>query len=309
MQKRMPPKTSEIMACAVCGTLGNAIVLEQGTARCNVRAFRGEWFSVWRCQACLSIHAREDVELSEYYRRYPFHNVPDDPRLRIVYDRQLARLKRAGVLTQHRILDYGCGAGAFVKHLRERGFVNAVGYDRYSAEFSHRAVLEQRYDCIVSQDVVEHVANPHALLDEFDRLLEPAGVLAIGTPNAEAIDLANAERYVHSLHLPYHRHIFSKRALLAAGAARGWRFEHYYRTPYADTALPFMNTRFFAYYMRLRDDSLDCLLEPPRLAPLVARLPLTLFWGLFGKLLADESDIMVVFRSGAPRHLTAGAWV
>jgi SAM-dependent methyltransferase len=305
MQTTMEPRTNETMACAACGTRGTSIVLEQGAAPCNVRAFLDQWFTVWRCRQCLSIHAREEVDLVEYYRQYPFHNVPDDPRLRVVYDRQLGRLKRAGVRPEHRILDYGCGAGAFIKHLRLRGFSNAFGYDRYSKEFEDPAVLDQRYDCIISQDVVEHVANPQALLDEFDRLLARDGVVAIGTPNAEAIDLGNIAPYVHSLHLPYHRHIFSKRALMAAGTARGWRCERYYRTPYADTAIPFINTRFFAYYMRLRDDSLDSLMEAPRLAPLLARLPLTLFWGFFGKFFADESDIMIVFRTATERGVTA----
>lgn len=294
--------TKGILSCAVCGSLETAAAVEHGAARCNVRAFLDRWFGVWRCRGCLSIHAAEEVDLAEYYRHYPFHSVPDDPRLGLVYDRQLRRLKRAGVRPEHRILDYGCGAGAFVKHLRRRGFSNAFGYDRYSNEFADPGPLARRYDCVISQDVVEHVADPQALLDEFDRLLEPNGVIAIGTPNAEAIDLTQPDRYLHSLHLPYHRHIFSKRALLAAGAERGWYVERYYRTPYADTAIPFMNTRFFAYYMRLRDDSLDALMEPPKLAPLLARLPLTLFWGFFGKALADHSDVMVVFRGAGRRH-------
>jgi hypothetical protein len=46
----------------------------------------------------------------------------------------------------------------------------------------------------------------------------------------------------------------------------------------------------------LLDNSLDCLLEAPRAAPLLARLPLTLFWGIFGAPFAEETDVMMVFR-------------
>jgi SAM-dependent methyltransferase len=284
------------LSCAACGAEGEHIASEMGTARCNVRAFREQSFEIWRCSECLSLHARDEVDLAHYYQGYPFHALPDDWRLKVLYDQQLRRLRRVGVGPQHRILDYGCGGGGFVAHLRQRGFRHSFGYDRYSTEYGDASVLEGRYDCLLSQDVLEHVLEPQSLLDQFDRLVQPCGVVAIGTPNAEAIDLRKSQRYAHALHLPYHRHIFSKRALLAAGSSRGWQLERYYRTQYGNTAVPFMNSRFYLYYMRLGDDSLDYLLEPPKLAPLLARLPVTLFWGIFGQFLAEETDVMAVFR-------------
>ena len=144
--------------------------------------------------------------------------------------------------------------------------------------------------------MLEHVPDPGAWLDEVGRLVEPGGVIAIGTPNAEAIHLDRQARHIHALHAPYHRHIFSKQALFSAGTRRGFRIERYYRTQYANTALPFLNSRFYLYYMRLCDNSLDCLMEQPRPWPLLARLPLTLFWGLFGALFAEETDVMALFR-------------
>jgi 2-polyprenyl-3-methyl-5-hydroxy-6-metoxy-1,4-benzoquinol methylase len=284
------------LECAACGAEGERIVCEQGAARSNVRAFRAETFAIWRCGECLSLHARDQVDLEHYYQSYPFHALPDDWRLMVLYDQQLRRLFRAGVRPQHRILDYGCGGGGFVEHLRRRGFRHSFGYDRYSSKYAEPSLLAQRYDCLVSQDVLEHVLEPQELLDEFDRLVAPRGVVAIGTPNAEAIDLKQVERYVHALHLPYHRHIFSKRALIAAGSARGWRLERYYPTQYGNTGVPFMNSRFYLYYMRLGDNSLDYLLEPPKVTPLLARLPITLFWGLLGRFFAEETDVMAVFR-------------
>jgi SAM-dependent methyltransferase len=233
------------------------------------------------------------VDLDHYYARYPFFSLPDDWRLRAVYDNLLRRLRRAGVHPRHRILDYGCGGGAFVRHLRRRGFAHAFGYDRYSPGFCDGAALEQRYDCVLSQDVLEHVAEPSSFLDELGRLVIPGGLVAIGTPNAEAIRL---ERHVHALHAPYHRHIFSKRALIAAGAQRGWDVLRYYRTQYANTIVPFLNSRFYLHYMQSQDDSLDCLMEAPRPLPLLARPAATLYWGLFGFFFAEETDVMLVFR-------------
>lgn len=284
---------SSAQTCSACGARGPALASERGQAHSNVRAFRHESFALWRCSYCASIHASDAVDLAHYYTGYPFFGLPDDWRLRVLYDQQLRRLRRAGARPEHRILDYGCGAGAFVRHLRQRGFESAVGYDRYSAAFNQPSTLTERYDCVISQDVLEHVPDPDAFLDELSELTRPGGVIALGTPNAEAIEL---ERHVHALHVPYHRHIFSKRALLAAGSKRGWQLLSYYPNQYANTMVPFLNSRFYLHYMQSCDGSLDCLLEGPRLLPLLARLPLSLFWGFFGYFFAEETDVMIVFR-------------
>jgi SAM-dependent methyltransferase len=258
-----------------------------------VRAFLRTSFELWRCRRCGSIHATDEVDLGFYYSHYPFFSLPDDWRVRTLYDNQLRRLRRAGVRPRHRILDYGCGGGAFVRYLRQRGFDRVVGYDRFSPEFSDPSALDDAYDCVISQDVLEHVASPRTFLDELGRLVTPGGVIALGTPNADAIRL---DRHIHALHVPYHRHIFSRGALFAAGEQRGWRVERYYPTQYANTPVPFLNSRFYLYYMGLCDDSIDSLMEAPRVLPLLARLPVTWFWGLFGYFFAEETDVMVIFR-------------
>jgi SAM-dependent methyltransferase len=282
--------------CAACEESGSDLAGEHARIPSNVRAFRTEFFEVWRCERCRSLHASDDLDLAPYYAQYPFHSLPDDARMKIMYDNQLRRLRRAGLRREHRILDYGAGGGAFVRHLAARGFQHVAGYDRYSASFNDASALAGRYDCVISQDVLEHVPVPAAMLDELGRLVEPGGLIAIGTPNADAIDLRHPDEYVHALHLPYHRHIFSKQALLSAGTRRGWAVVRYYRTQYANTRVPFLNSRFYLYYMRLCDNSLDCLMEQPRALPLLARLPITLFWGFFGSLFAPETDVMALFR-------------
>lgn len=279
--------------CVVCGSGAPG---EEAFIRSNVRAFAQEKFAVWRCDSCGSIHARDEVDLAHYYAKYPFFSLPVDWRLKLMYDHQLKRLERSGLRRDHRILDYGCGGGNFVRHLQRAGYENVTGFDEYSKNFSDRAALDIEYDCVLSQDVIEHVPSPGGLLDDFRRLVRPGGVIAVGTPNAAAIDLSRPERYVHALHLPYHRHILSKQALIGAGERRGLKLLRYYPTQYANTLFPFLNSSFYLYYMNLFDNSLDALIEPPRVLPLLLRLPLTLFWGLTGYFFAEETDVMAVFR-------------
>jgi hypothetical protein len=159
---------------------------------------------------------------------------------------------------------------------------------------------------VLAQDVLEHVAEPCQLLDELQRLTVPGGLIAIGTPNASAIDLTQASEYRHALHAPYHRHIFSLNALFAAGRARGWSVAGHYSTQYANTAVPFLNSAFYRFFLRALDDTLDCLFEPPRVAPLLRRLPEALFWGLAGAYLAEPIDVMVIFRT-PPSKLSSSA--
>jgi SAM-dependent methyltransferase len=292
--------------CVGCAAQGAAIVSETRAVTSNVRAFAHERFWVWRCGVCRSIHARDEVDLGHYYARYPFFELPLDWRMRAAYAEQRRRLEAAGLRHGERILDYGCGSGAFVRYLRSCGY-DAEGYDGYNPRFADRSLLERRYACVVSQDVLEHVPDPGGLLDRFARLAAPGGLVAIGTPNANAIDLQRAERYRHTLHAPYHRHIFSRAALTAAGERRGWVLQKYYPTQYANTLVPFLNSRFYLFFMGTLDDTLDCLLEqPPRFGPCLARWPAALAWGLCGAYHAEETDVMAMFRVGAGFGRRAG---
>lgn len=282
--------------CVVCERETPEGALEEAAVHSNVRVFRAESFVLWRCPHCRSLHARDEVDLAHYYAQYPFHDLPVDWRLRAMYGKQLGRLRDAGVECKARILDYGCGGGHFVKFLRSEGYTNVTGFDEYSPQYGDKSVLAETYDCILSQDVIEHVASPHELLVEFERLTRKGAVIALGTPNAANISLSHAEDYEHTIHAPYHRHILSKDALLDAGKRAGWQLQRFYPTMYSNTRVPFLNERFYLYYIRLTDGTLDSLMEPVRTGALLARAPLTLFWGLFGSFFSRGTDVMAVFR-------------
>src|SRR5437899_2976761 len=81
----------------------------------------------------------------------------------------------------------------------------------------------------------------------FRRLTRPGAGIALGTPNADVIDLGKPEAFVHTLHAPYHRHILSKSGLLSAGERQGWKPVHYYPTMYSNTKVPFLNEAFYLY--------------------------------------------------------------
>jgi len=99
-----------------------------------------------------------------------------------------------------RVLDFGCGWGAFSKMLAERGN-DVVGIDLDDNEvdicrhvwgdtdrlsFKRAAISELEdatFDCVVSNEVIEHVHNPGTYLHQINRVLSPDGVLVISLPN------------------------------------------------------------------------------------------------------------------------------
>lgn len=288
----------ESQLCPVCQARCLSAEVERASVRSNVRAFRDRHYDVWRCSHCLSIHASSRVDLALHYAQYPFHALSRDIRLSIVYAKLLRRLRRSGLRTSSTILDYGCGSGAFVEFLRDRGFKQAFGYDQYNPEMAAPTRLATRYDFVVAQDVIEHAEAPLHLLGRLDELVRPGGVVAIGTPDAERIELSRVSDFIHVLHAPYHRHIFSRRALGLATAARHWTLERRYSTMYTNTCVPFLNEAFYRYYASLFDDTLDALFGPVDVRPLLRHLPRTLWIGLLGAFASRKTDPMSVFRKG-----------
>jgi 2-polyprenyl-3-methyl-5-hydroxy-6-metoxy-1,4-benzoquinol methylase len=286
------------MRCCICAQESGPDV-ERGEVRSNVRRFSSERFALWRCPHCLSLHARDEVDLAHYYADYPFHKLKDsevDLLLRAMYRNLLSRLRAAGIGPEHSLLDYGCGSGLFLSYARERGFTRAEGYDEYSEQYSDRSVLGRSYDCLVTQDVIEHVPDPQAFVRTLHELTRPGSVIMIGTPNAEAIDLQDPEPRVHTLHQPYHRHILSKRALCALGKELGWELVRYSPTNYTNTLLPGANPAFITHYFSCFDNNCDMAVEPPRLDSLKFWSPMTFAHLFLGYFWAPEADVMAIFR-------------
>jgi SAM-dependent methyltransferase len=282
--------------CVICDTEVSPSSLEKAVVPSNVRAFQRELFEIWRCPSCASLHATEEVDLAHYYAGYPFHGAGHDPRLNLVYASFLRRLRRAGLKRSDRILDYGCGSGALVEFLRARGYEQTFGFDAYGGAFSDPAVLDQRYDCIIGQDVLEHVASPRDLLRDFHAWSNSGALLSIGTPDAARIDLGHAQDFVHALHLPFHRHILSLTALTRAATSYGFTRERVYRTMYTNTFIPGFNEAFYRHYARSLDDTLDAILGPVDVRPLLRSLPRTLWLAFFGGFFSRGTDPTVIFR-------------
>ncbi len=286
--------------CNVCGRSFETQACERVRVRNNTRKFSIEQFHLWRCAGCRCLHCWEIVDLGRYYAEYGTKDQRLDFFSRLAYGRQLARFRAAGLRRSQRLLDYGCGSGNFVTYLHERGYTGAAGYDPYgdAQGFGDSSVLQPgAFDFICLQDVIEHVEDPRPLMVKLAGLLKPGGILLVGTPSADEIDLRQTHRHLHQLHVPYHLHLYTRQALVDFGREAGLTASRFYRRFYMETPFFGMNEAFCRAYLERLDDNIDSLVEPPHVG-VILRSPTLLFHGTFGYLYSPRHSVTVIFQKG-----------
>lgn len=288
-------------ACDLCGHTSPPV--ESRRIRCNVRRFRDRTFEVWRCRGCGSLHCEKVDDLAAYYLDYPIRNQKLDYFSRAWYRVVLGRLERAGLGKGERILDYGCNRGLFIDFMVENGYRHCVGYDPYVERFSDTAVLRERYDWVVSLDVIEHDEDPRGFLSRLASLLAPGGRLCLETPNADGIVLDDPEEYLHAIHAPYHVHILSERALSDLCRDQGLEHVATYRRWYMDAWPPGTSRRLFEPLLKYAGNDVDAGYEPPRLGNLFRHPSLFfhLFFGYFVPATKNDHMMMIARAPVAPR--------
>jgi SAM-dependent methyltransferase len=115
-----------------------------------------------------------------------------------VFTRQREGLVRS-VKPSGRLLDFGCGNGAFASWMSQAGY-DAVGLEPFSlgrpTEAERLLLIREpletaapklgRFDVITLWHVLEHVTRPVDVLKELSGLLAPDGVLIVSVPNFQS---------------------------------------------------------------------------------------------------------------------------
>ena len=291
-------KTTDFTICNVCddpGTLATAKDVREVYS--NRRKFSDRKFTVWRCSSCGSLHSKEAVNLDEYYQGY-LVNQQLNYVLSCIYLTRLRLLSRYGFCKSSTLLDFGCNQGLFLEFLRRRGYTNVFGYDPYVSEYDDETPLSQKYNFVVSYQVIEHVDEPRFFFSQAASCLEKGGILAIETPNATEIPLSETDGYLmnqkHILHQPYHQHILSKKALLDLGLSQDLTVVQSSRTFEGETLFPGVNNRAIWTYIRLAGDVHDVIEQPIQLK-IILTSPQLLFYAFAGYFLPVKGNMTVIF--------------
>jgi len=138
-----------------------------------------------------------------------------------------------------RMLDVGCGGGAFLRRMRKAGWVVAgtepdpkaarlaaqEGFTVYRSLEDMIQEREQRFDIIVLGHVIEHLPDPIRTLIMLRSLLDTGGRLVLTTPNALGLGSRIFGASWRGLEPPRHFNVFSPDSLRQALNRAGFHVE------------------------------------------------------------------------------------
>ena len=129
------------------------------------------------------------------------------------------------------VLDVGCGSGQFLYRLKEttgcmvQGLdlsENAVqsarqtfNLDVFQGTIDEAPFQDNFFDVITAWSYIEHVNNPHGVIQKMFTLLKPGGYLILKTPNIASFNARFFKEKWYHLDCPRHLFLFSPETLTA----------------------------------------------------------------------------------------------
>jgi SAM-dependent methyltransferase len=208
----------------------------------------------------LGVHARAAVLNGYLNTRYGYDLSPASrlgpllarlvPKKRAYADRLVRNLRRphAG----GRLLDIGCGQGAFLEAMRQAGWdvqgiepdENAAAVARSSGVSVINAPLEEAplspesFDAVTLNHVIEHLYDPLEAFRTVHGFLRAGGVMWIATPNLESRGHGRYGRDWIGLDPPRHLVLFTRSALARAVESAGFESLQFVRDYSAERVFP-----------------------------------------------------------------------
>ncbi|MGH2915580.1 MAG: class I SAM-dependent methyltransferase [Solirubrobacteraceae bacterium] len=203
--------------CAICGCEDDSEELYP--ANLDADAFTAAVFSARRlpdrthyrmvtCRRCGLVRSDPVVDarvMAELYRESTFDYGSELEGLRLTYGSALERIG-ALVPSKDGILDIGCGSGFVLELARGQGWHGARGVEPSSdavakASDSTRPLIvedimraglfePESFDAVALFQVLDHMPDPGAVLEECRRVLRPGGVIMAFNHNVKALSAA-----------------------------------------------------------------------------------------------------------------------
>ena len=222
------------VACSLCGD--SAV---SWWADYRELSDRSNTYRIARCRSCNLVYlktrpsAEELLRLSAIYQR-----LLREMRTRLMSStiapigiHFLRRSRTPGVARPGAtLLDIGCATGEYLAWLREIGWkATGIEMDAGAAAYAREnfgldvvtgtaeeAILSfpgESFDVVTMWHVLEHLANPRAVLEQVRRVLKPAGRLHIEVPNFQSFWAQCLGENWFTLEYPYHFSHFTEQTL------------------------------------------------------------------------------------------------
>jgi len=99
------------------------------------------------------------------------------------------------------LLEIGCARGVFLDLARKHNYqISGLEINNYAARYAKKyfnlkviqkpiesLISNKKYDIIVALDLIEHLLDPKNFIKKLNSLLNPRGIVLIGTPNSQSI--------------------------------------------------------------------------------------------------------------------------
>ena len=222
-------------ACPCCSSASIARVL---TAKDHTVS--QDYFDIWECSTC-SIRFTQAVpdqdEIGKYYQseNYISHSDTKKGLINALYHtvRKFTLLRKRNLIKKYtgigegKILDIGCGSGAFLNTMRFSDWeITGLEPDEsarkkakevYGLQIDPSEKLFQlepkSYDAITMWHVLEHVHKLNDYLDQLKKLLKPGGKIFIAVPNYTSYDADKYGKDWAAYDVPRHLYHFSPKAM------------------------------------------------------------------------------------------------
>ena len=136
-----------------------------------------------------------------------------------------------------KVLDYGCGAGEFLKHIEND--VQTFGYEPNDAarNFAQQKTKKTKFvnqitdiddnslDVITLWHVFEHIENQEEILKIFSQKLKADGTLIIAVPNCTSYDAKHYKEFWAAYDVPRHIFHFSKKGMEKLMNNENWKLD------------------------------------------------------------------------------------
>lgn len=209
--------------------------------------FERDGFHIVECTACGLFYVGEDPSTIDFGALYDesyytggrdavfADYVGQAPSRRAAARRRLFTLRR--LKPGGRLLDIGCAAGFFLVEAKAHYQVRGVELSEYSSRFAreqfgldvvtgtlHDAAFEAAsFDLVTLWDVIEHVPDPAAVLEEVARLLAPGGRVVLTTGDIGSAYAQQRGVQWHLMTPPWHLYFFSRATLATLAKKVGLR--------------------------------------------------------------------------------------
>jgi 2-polyprenyl-3-methyl-5-hydroxy-6-metoxy-1,4-benzoquinol methylase len=246
--------------CKICGHPDTEFLLRAESKRYSP----GEYFDLCRCKKCNSVCTNPHLKFTAIQKYYPEDYEPHEPiRTKTVHSRELIMkllrnyiygfrtnpgAKRANAVRRllswafdrlsyrsypwprgdGKLLDIGCGNGAYLATVKELGWEGygiesdfaaarnaskTLGLEVQTGDFESVAYPEKHFDAITMWHSLEHFPDPKKIIRKVRKLLKDEGLLMIGLPNFSSLDQKLFKESWNGLEIPLHAYHFTPRSI------------------------------------------------------------------------------------------------